>query len=70
MALHGGVSSALVMAGPEDRIRAEVRQRARQLGRDGGYLCDVDQGLPYPPAHVEALNRAVVEWGHYPLTLE
>ncbi|RPJ02000.1 MAG: hypothetical protein EHM39_02480, partial [Chloroflexi bacterium] len=39
MALQGGISSATLMDGPPDRIRAEVRERIRQLGRDGGYFC-------------------------------
>ena len=70
MALHGGVSSATVMEGPVERIVAEVRQRMWQLGRDGGYFCAPDQGMPWPQAHIEALERAVQEWGRYPLRAE
>ena len=67
MALAGAVSSATVMAGPADRIVAEARLRMWQLGRDGGYFCGPDQGLPFPPEHVEALHRAVGDFGRYPL---
>jgi len=67
MALQGAVSTATVMAGPPERIVAEVRRRLWQLGRDGGYFCGPDQGLPFPPEHVEALRRAVEMYGQYPL---
>ena len=67
MALQGGISSALIMEGPMERIVAEVRKRIRQLGREGGYFCGPDQGLPYPQEHLDALHRAIEEYGRYPL---
>ena len=67
MALHGGVSSAIMMAGPPERIRAEVAKRIWQLGREGGYFCGPDQGMPWPKEHGEALQKAVEELGVYPL---
>jgi uroporphyrinogen decarboxylase len=67
MALEGGVSSATVMKGPIERIVAEVRQRLWQLGREGGYFCRYDQGMPYPEAHVKALFEAVEKYGVYPI---
>jgi hypothetical protein len=67
MALQGGISSGLVMDGPVDAIRDEVARRIRQLGAAGGYFCAPDQGMPWPPAHIESLERAVEEYGHYPL---
>lgn len=67
MALRGGVSSATIMEGPPERIRAEVRERIRQLGREGGYFCDPDQGLPYPQQHLDALHEAIDRFGRYPL---
>jgi len=67
MALHGAVSSALVMQGPAERIVAEARSRMWQLGREGGYFCAPDQGLPYPQGHLRALQEAVEQYGHYPL---
>ena len=67
MALMGGVSSATVMDGPVERIIDEVRERLWQLGREGGYFCRPDQGLPFPEAHVRALHKAVETYGHYPL---
>ncbi len=67
VALQGGINSATLMDGPPDRIRAEVRERIGQLGRDGGYFCCQDQELPYPPAHIDALRAAVADYGRYPV---
>ena len=67
MALHGGVSSAIVMDGPSERIHQEVHKRIWQLGQEGGYFCSPDQGMPYPEAHLEALAEAVELYGRYPL---
>jgi hypothetical protein len=67
MALEGGVSSATVMEGPIERIVTEARKAMWQLGRNGGYFCRYDQGMPYPEAHVEALFQLVEEYGVYPL---
>jgi uroporphyrinogen decarboxylase len=65
--LQGGVSSATIVEGPVAAIRAEVAQRLWQLGRDGGYFCGPDQGMPWPAAHIQALHDGVAELGHYPL---
>ena len=67
MALQGGVSSATIMEGPEERIAAEVRQRMHQLGEQGGYVCQPDQGMPYPAEHLEMFYAAVERYGSYPL---
>jgi hypothetical protein len=67
MALEGGVSSAIIMEGPVERIEAEVRQRLWQLGRDGGYFCRQDQGMPFPEAHIGAVHETVERYGSYPL---
>lgn len=67
MALQGGVSSAVVMEGPPERIEAEVRRRLWQLGREGGYVCCPDQSMPYPPEHLRAVRAAVEAYGRYPL---
>jgi hypothetical protein len=67
IALHGGVNSATIMSGPVERIEAEVKQRIWQLGQEGGYFCGEDQSLPFPVAHVAALNDAIEKYGRYPL---
>lgn len=68
LAFQGGVSSATIVAGPVDAIRLEVAQRLWQLGREGGYFCGPDQGMPWPEGHIQALHKAVDEMGSYPLT--
>ncbi|MEI6425079.1 MAG: uroporphyrinogen decarboxylase family protein, partial [Lentisphaerota bacterium] len=68
MALQGGISSGLIASGPIPAIREEVRRRILELGRDGGYFCAPDQGMPWPKENYEALNNAVEEFGKYPLT--
>jgi len=67
MALQGGIGSGLIASGPVEAIRNEVRFRIRQLGRDGGYFCCPDQGMPWPEEHIQALQEAVEEFGKYPL---
>jgi uroporphyrinogen decarboxylase len=67
MALLGGVSTGLVMDGPPERIRDEVKKRIRQLGKEGGYFCWPDQTMPFPKEHLEAFIAAVEEFGKYPL---
>jgi hypothetical protein len=67
MTLQGGVSSAIIMEGPVDQIVEEVRLRLWQLGKDGGYFCGADQGMPYPEAHIRAVSEAIEKYGRYPL---
>ena len=67
LALQGGISSGLIAQGPVSAIRGEVRRRLWQLGRDGGYFCGPDQGMPWPDAHIQAVRDAVDEFGHYPI---
>ena len=67
LALQGGVSTGLIMDGPVERIQQEVRRTLWTLGRDGGYFCKPDQGMPFPEAHIAAFNEAVETFGRYPL---
>jgi len=67
MALHGGINSALLVSGPPEAIRREIRNRIWQLGREGGYFCAPDQSMPWPEEHRRALDRAIEEYGRYPL---
>jgi hypothetical protein len=68
MALQGGVSTATIMAGPVERIVQEVRRRLWQLGKDGGYFCAPDQGMPFPKEHIEAVQETIRQHGLYPLS--
>jgi uroporphyrinogen decarboxylase len=67
MALAGGVSTGIVMDGPPERIRAEARRCMWLLGREGGYFCSPDQGMPFPEEHIAALREEVESYGVYPL---
>lgn len=67
MALQGGISTGVIMEGPPSRIRDAVRDALWTLGRDGGYFCGPDQGMPFPPAHLEAFHDALATFGTYPL---
>ena len=67
MALQGGLSSGLLVEGPPERIRAEVKRLIWLLGRDGGYFCGPDQGMPWPQEHYAAYEQALAEFGGYPL---
>ena len=67
MALQGGVSTVTIMDGPVEAIEKEVRQRLWQLGRNGGYFCGADQGMPWPKEHIEAVQNAVEKYGRYPI---
>ena len=65
MALSGGVSTGIIMDGPVERIRQEVKKAIDILGKDGGYFCTPDQWMPFPKEHIEAFSRAVEEFGVY-----
>ncbi|MCL2351360.1 MAG: hypothetical protein FWC55_02390 [Firmicutes bacterium] len=67
MALAGGVSTGLIMEGPTERIRRTVKDTIYLLGRNGGYFCQPDQGMPFPRENIEAFYQAVEEYGRYPL---
>jgi uroporphyrinogen decarboxylase len=67
MALQGGVSSGLIAAGPVSAIRETAIDLMWRLGRDGGYFCAADQGMPWPKEHYRALEETVAEYGRYPL---
>jgi uroporphyrinogen decarboxylase len=67
MTLQGAVSTHTIMRGPAEAIRREVRTRLWQLGRDGGYFCGPDQGLPFPPEHIKAFDETIDRYGVYPL---
>jgi uroporphyrinogen decarboxylase len=67
MALQGAVSTSIVMDGPPERIRAEARRCMWLMGREGGYFCAPDQGMPFPEENIRALRDEVEEYGVYPL---
>lgn len=65
MTLYGAIPSHVVVEGPVERIRGEVREKIALLGQEGGYICSTDQAMPTPPAHLQALDDAIREYGRY-----
>ncbi|MCL2057626.1 MAG: hypothetical protein FWH01_01010 [Oscillospiraceae bacterium] len=63
MALKGGISTGLLMDGTRSQIREAVKNAISLLGKDGGYFCCPDQGMPFPPANYAAFEEAVEEFG-------
>lgn len=67
MCLHGGIRSDLIVDGPVAAIEKETRRLMWELGRDGGYFCAPDQGMPWPEEHIRAVRDTVAAFGAYPL---
>ena len=65
MTLCGGINSEVLMTNDHEAIRALVKKRIGQLGRDGGYICSMDQWMPFQPEAVEVMNDAVAKYGRY-----
>ena len=65
MALQGGVSSGLIMQGSPEQVELAVRDAILELGRNGGYFCAPDQGMPFPKENLEAFDRALQKYGSY-----
>ena len=70
--IAGGVpDSTLILGSPED-VRARVRLLCEKLGRDGGYIVNGGNGIPYDtkPENYRALIDAVLEFGRYKDTID
>ncbi len=63
MALQGGLPSGMLVDGPPELIRTEVKYLINLLGKNGGYFCAPDQGMPWPQEHYEAYEKALEEFG-------
>lgn len=67
MALAGGLSSDMLVRDTPEHIYAEVRRLLWLLGRDGGYFCGPDQGMPWPAENIAAYQRAMDDFSIYPM---
>jgi len=65
MTLCGAVNSEILMLNDHDSIRAVVKERIGQLGKNGGYICCPDQGMPYKQEALDVMNDAILEYGKY-----
>jgi len=57
--------------GTPDEVRAEVRQRIRDLGPGGGYAVSSSNSVPeyVPLANFNAMREATFEYGRYPIAV-
>ncbi|MEM2939331.1 MAG: uroporphyrinogen decarboxylase family protein [Candidatus Bathyarchaeia archaeon] len=67
MALKGGIDSHLLILGPVNEIRREVKRGISLLAPGGGYIIGSDQLMPFPQEHAETLWVAAESYGEYPL---
>jgi len=67
MSLHGGISCDTIMRGSTEEISAVTLATMRLLGAEGEYIADADQGLPFPPDNIGAVEKTVRQHGRYPL---
>lgn len=68
MALWGGVDTQVTLTlGTPEEVRAQVRERIRTLGRDGGYICGPEHSIDIPEANLATFDQAVADYGHYPV---
>ena len=61
--LCGGINSGILMDGNLDEIRALVKSRIEVLGKNGGYICCPDQGMPYKKESLDVMNEAILKYG-------
>jgi uroporphyrinogen decarboxylase len=67
MALKGAIDSHLLMLGPIEKIRAEVKRVIGILAPGGGYVIGPDQAMPFPQENLNALWDVAEKYGRYPL---
>jgi uroporphyrinogen decarboxylase len=70
LCFHGAIDSQrLLVSGTPEEIRQDVKQKIRDLGTGGGYICAPSHNLQYgvPGENVLALYDAIHEYGKYPL---
>jgi uroporphyrinogen decarboxylase len=69
MALKGAIDSHLLMLGPIEKIRAEVKRVIGILAPGGGYVIGPDQAMPFPQENLNALWDVAEKYGRYPLQI-
>ena len=68
MALWGGIDTQYVLTlGTPEEVRAEVREKIRTLGRNGGYVCGPEHSIDISVASLAAFDQAVADYGRYPM---
>jgi uroporphyrinogen decarboxylase len=71
LALIGNIDMNLLTLGTPEQVRAEVRQRIKDLAPGGGYAVGANPGIAYyvKPENYDAMRQAVFEFGKYPIRL-
>jgi uroporphyrinogen decarboxylase len=69
LALIGNIDPNLLGLGTAEQVRAQVRQRIKDLAPGGGYAVGVSPCVPLnaPMENYEAMRRCVFEHGVYPI---
>jgi uroporphyrinogen decarboxylase len=71
LALIGNIDMNLLTLGTPEEVRAQVRQRIKDLAPGGGYAVGANPGISYyvRPENYDAMRQAVFEFGEYPIRL-
>ena len=71
LALIGNIDMDILARGTPAAVKAQVRQRIKDLAPGGGYAVGANPGIAYyvPLENFNALREAVFEYGSYPITL-
>ena len=70
LALIGNIDMDILARGTPAEVKAQVRQRIRDLAPGGGYAVGANPGVAYYvlQQNFDALREAVFEYGKYPIT--
>ena len=63
--LHGGIDCDMIMRASPAEIRRKSAGIIELLGRNGEYIADADQALPFPMENINAVEEAVRAFGTY-----
>lgn len=71
LALIGNIDMDLLVRGTPQQVKAQVRQRIKDLAPGGGYAVGANPGIAYYVRleNYNALREAVFEYGRYPISL-
>ena len=65
--IAGGMPSSTLILGTPDDVKERAKHLCKTLGRDGGYIINGDNAIPYDtkPENYRAMIDAVMEYGRY-----